>query len=206
MGTDLLTDDDGNPNNFNKKRIHLNERGNEMTNIIKDVTDYDDFKKVFSVFKEEPFFENWTEEEMHNEFLELKTNGEVFGYYLDDDNIVGIITFKFGAFNNHPVSFNDPENVVYFSDVAVLKDHRKKGYAKALTDFALDYIQTFGCYKEAYLRTNYQGSMSKGIMEARGFNVIKDEEGNIITQDITFERTGNHPTSDKRLFLSKRLG
>ena len=177
-----------------------------MTNIIKDVTNYDEFKKVFSVFKEEPFFENWTDEEMHNEFLGLKVNGEIFGYYLNNEGIVGIITFKYGAFGNHPVNFDNPEKTVYFSDIAVIKDFRGRGYAKALTDFALDYIESYDYYKEAYFRTNYEGSMSKGIMEERGFNVIRNDEGDIITQDITFDRTADYPTSDKRLFLSKRLG
>ena len=176
-----------------------------MVNTIKDVTRYEDFKKVFSVFKEEPFFENWTEEEMHDEFLNLKINGEVFGYYLDDKDIAGIVTFKYGAFNDHPVKFDDPEKIIYFSDIAVIKGQRGNGYAKALTDFALDFIESYNYYTDAYLRTNFEGSMSRRIMEARGFEVVKNNEGNIITQDITFERTGDYPVSDKRLFLSKRL-
>lgn len=174
--------------------------------MIKDVTNYEDFKKVFSVFKGEPFFEDWTEEEMHNEFLGLKINGEVFGYYTEDEGIVGIVTFKYGASDKHPVRFDDPEKTIYFSDIAVIKEQRGKGYAKTLTDFALDFVESYNYYTNAYFRTNFEGSMSRRIMEARGFEVIKNDEGEIITQDIPFERTGDYPKLDKRLFLSKRLG
>jgi ribosomal protein S18 acetylase RimI-like enzyme len=174
--------------------------------MIKDITNYDEFKKVFLVFREEPFLEKWSEEKIHKEFLNLKINGEVFGYYLNDENIAGIITFKYGAEKDHPVKFKNPERIIYLSDIAVIKEQRGNGYAQALTDFTLDFIESFNYYSEVYFRTNYEGSMSRRMMESRGFSVMKNSEGDIITQDITFERTRDYPISDKRLFLSKRLG
>ena len=57
------------------------------------IKDYEDFKKVFSVFELEPFYEAWTEEEYQEEFIDFINNGQIYGIYLEN-NICGLITIK----------------------------------------------------------------------------------------------------------------
>ena len=110
-----------------------------MDNTIKNVNNYDDFEKVFKVFKSEPFYEDWTLDELHEEYEKLKNGGEIFGYYLDNSTIVGLITVLRGAKQTHPVTFSDPKKVMYISDIAVINEQRGKGYAKHLADFIINY-------------------------------------------------------------------
>ena len=58
-----------------------------------DNSDYESFKKVFSVFEAEPFYEAWTEEEYAYEFLDFIKNGEIYGIFFGN-TIWGLITIK----------------------------------------------------------------------------------------------------------------
>lgn len=176
-----------------------------MDNLIKNVKKYDDFKKVFEVFKSEPFNENWTEEELYNEYEYLKKSGEIYGYYLDNTTIAGLVTIVYGAIKEHPIVFLKPEKTIYLSDIAVIPQERGKGHAKRLADFIIDYVQLFNYYEQMYLRTNLNGSMSEKIFLERGFTIMNDSHNNIITQDIPFERMNGVVEKDTRKFLSKRL-
>lgn len=55
------------------------------------------------------------------------------------------------------------------------------------------------------MRTNLEGFMSERIFLERGFIIIRDENNNIVTQDVSFERTNGIIKQDTRKFLSKRL-
>jgi len=176
-----------------------------MSNIIKNVNNYDEFKKVFTVFRGEPFFENWTEDQLRYEFDYLKKDGEIYGYYLDNLDMVGLVSIIYGAIKDHPIIFKNPEKTIYLSDIAVINSERGNGYAKKLADFIINYVKGFNNYNEMYMRTNLEGSMSERIFLNRGFEIIRDENNNIITQDVTFERTDGSIKKDTRKFLSKRL-
>ena len=176
-----------------------------MNNVIKDVNNYDDFKKVFLVFCGAPFFENWKEDELRKEYEYLKQNGEIYGYYLNNLDMVGLVSIIYGAVKDHPLLFTSPEKTIYLSDIAIIPTERGNGYAKILADFILDYANKIKYYNEIYMRTNLEGSMSERIFIERGFNIIYDESGNIITQDVSFERIDGIVKKDTRKFLSKRL-
>ena len=176
-----------------------------MNGRIQNLKDYKEFRKVFDIFKHYPFYEAWTEEEFQEEFEELKKYGEIFGYYMNTGEIIGLVSLIYGAKSAHPVTFEDPSRVMYLSDIAVLDEFRSQGYGSRLADFAIGYTELFNYYKEMYLRTNLENSMSEGIFVKRGFEVMKDN-GIIITQQVSFERTKpDLPTLDTRKFLSKKL-
>ena len=59
-----------------------------MENRIKDVKNYSDFRKVFEVFRDKPFYENWIDDEMLKEYEFLKQYGEIYGYYIAVSNYV----------------------------------------------------------------------------------------------------------------------
>ncbi len=170
------------------------------------VKNFNDFKDVFSVFREEPFYEDWQDDSIREQFDYLKENGEVLGYYTDR-NIVGIYSMVDGAIPTHPVKFIEPEKVIYLSDIAIKKKYRGKGYAKDLVNFFMNYFENQDYYNEAYFRTNLVGSMSERLMLPYGFKPILDKDGNIITEDVSFDRTNdNLETLDRRKFLSKKRG
>lgn len=179
--------------------------GKIMKKNIDIVNNYDDFKKVFDVFKGYPFFEDWKDNEIEEEFYYIKKNGEVFGIYYDKNTIMGILNLIYSARDYHPVTFSDPERVMYISDIAMLKEYRGNGFAKRLADFSIDYTNDLNRYDYMYLRTNLEGSMSEKIFTDRGFTVMKDN-GKIITQDVSFKRIGEElPSYDTRKFLVKKL-
>lgn len=173
---------------------------------IKELKEYSDFLKVFKVFMDEPFYEAWTEEEMLEEFKSYENNnGIIFGLY-NEENIKGLITLVYKSIESHPVKFANSQDIVYLSDVATLKETRKKGVGTKLTIHALDYLRSLNKFKYIYTRTNVVGSYSIGIFKKQGFEVIRDEKGNIITQWISFPRVREDiPEQDERLFLIKKL-
>lgn len=185
--------------NLNIKNINC------LTERIKLVDNFSDFEKVFKVFREEPFYENWTKEEMQEEYNEIKSNGEILGYYANND-IAGILTLISGAKESHPVKFTNPDEVIYISDIAVRKQYRGQGFAKELVNYFMNFVNNQEYYKEAYLRTNLQGSMSERLFIPKGFCDMIDENNKIITQMCSFPRTlDNLPEEDERKFLSKKL-
>lgn len=176
-----------------------------MESRIKNLKNYEEFRKVFDIFKYYPFFEAWTEDEFYEEFLYLKQMGEIFGCYLDDNEIVGLVSLIYGAKSSHPVKFENPEKVMYISDIAVTDKYRGNGFAKKLADFAIQYTYLLNYYNEMYLRTNLENSMSEKIFVDRGFEVIKNN-GVIITEDVSFPRTNPAVNNiDTRKFLSLKL-
>ncbi len=176
-----------------------------MKERIKNVKSYEDFRKVFEIFKHYPFFEAWNEEEFLEEYKYLKSNGEIFGSYTNLGDIAGLITMIEGAKESHPVTFVNPDKVMYISDVAVLEPYRGNGYAKQLVNFAIEYTKLLNYYEEIYMRTNLENSMSEGIFVQNGFEVMKNN-GIIITEDISFPRTlPDLPETDTRKFLSRKL-
>ena len=169
------------------------------------VNNFKDFQEVFKVFMSEPFFEAWTENDMKEEFEDIKSHGEILGYYTNFD-IAGLLTLIDGAKESHPVKFENPEKVIYISDVATKKEYRGKGYAKDLVNYFMHFLDNQDYYDRAYLRTNLEGSMSEGLFIPYGFETIRDENNQIITQTCEFPRVKPElPETDVRKFLVKKL-
>lgn len=173
-------------------------------NEIKNVKNYKDFREVYGVFKKEPFYEDWTEEQFYEEYMEILKNGEIFGYY-DNNRIVSLLNIIYGAQKKHPVTFENPDKVIYISDIATLVEYRNKGYGSTIAKYGIEYAKSLNNYDEMYLRTNVENSMSEPIFLANGFEVMK-KDGELITQDVWFKRTRpDIPETDTRKFLSRRL-
>ena len=50
-----------------------------MIKNLKTYGSYEDFKKVYKIFKEYPFYEAWTENLFKEEYEYLKQYGEMYG-------------------------------------------------------------------------------------------------------------------------------
>lgn len=157
--------------------------------------DYIDFKKVFSVFELEPFYEAWTEEDYQEEFIDFINNGQIYGIYLDN-NICGLITIKEKYLKWDELDI-DVEKSIYLSDIAVRRDSRNNGYATKLMKYI---ISEFGNDYDIYMRTNLENSMSEGIATKNGFEIIKEK-----IQTVSFKRTRNDiPETDQRKYLIRK--
>lgn len=172
---------------------------------IKNIKEYEEFRKIYGIFMEYPFYEAWTEEQFAEEYEYLKNNGEIFGCYGNTENIFGLIALVYGAKNTHPVEFENPDKVMYISDIAVLNEYRGNGIGNYLADFAISYTELLNYYNEMYLRTNLENSMSEGIFARKGFEIVR-KDGLIVTEDVYFPRTNSSISDiDKRKFLTKKL-
>ncbi len=174
--------------------------------MIKNLKDYKDFRKVFRIFETEPFWEDWKENQIKEEFDEFQSEGDIFAKY-DVNDIMGIVTLLYGARNYHPVigAFEVPSKVIYISDLAVLHKYRGLGIGTELAKYAVE-VGSLQGKESMYLRTNLEGSMSEHIFDRLGFEVMKDSNGKIITQAVQFPRCKeNVPDTDIRKFMLKRL-
>ncbi len=100
-----------------------------------DNSDYESFKKVFSVFEAEPFYEAWTEEEYAYEFLDFIKNGEIYGIFFGN-TIWGLITIKEKYLKWDALEIEVAKSI-YLSDIAVCKEARNKGYATQLMRYII---------------------------------------------------------------------
>lgn len=175
-----------------------------MKEEIKVIDNYEDFRKVFIIFRDYPFFEELSLSEIDEEFNYIKKEGESFGYYLDKQ-IVGLLNIIYKAKESQPIEFLDPTKVMYISDIAILNEFRGRGYAKKLADFAINYTISLNKYELMYLRTNLINSMSEGIFTSRGFEVYY-QDGNILTEEVSFKRSKSDLEEvDIRKFLVKKI-
>ena len=87
--------------------------------------DYDKFKKIFTVFEKEPFYEAWTEQNYNDEFNDFIENGEIYGIFIKNE-ICGLVTIK-AKYKKWEELDLDIEKSIYLSDIAVSKDKRNNG-------------------------------------------------------------------------------
>lgn len=173
--------------------------------MVKKLNNYNDFRKVFKIFETEPFWEKWSEELIREEYDEFQSIGGIYAKY-DIDDIMGIITLIYGARSSHPVTFEDPSKAIYISDLAVLHEYRGKGVGSELAEIALMKAYMKNNINWLYLRTNLEGSMSENIFSKLGFEIMKDQAGKIITQDVQFPRCIEGVSdTDVRKFMLKRI-
>lgn len=164
-----------------------------MNGKIKELTNLEDFKKVYRVFSGPPYNEKYTEEELEEIFREYREKGYIYGAY-NDKECVGMIALERGAKVDQPVNFPD-ENVMYLADVAVLSNYRKKGLGNQLMLYGVMQSKALG-YEKLYMRTLERGSMSYSIALRIGFKQIPN-----LFQNVERERISGKTETMKNIFL-----
>lgn len=56
-----------------------------MNGKIKELTELEDFKKVYKVFSGPPYNEKYTEEELETIFRDYQSKGYIYGVYREDE-------------------------------------------------------------------------------------------------------------------------
>jgi GNAT superfamily N-acetyltransferase len=169
-----------------------------MDGKIKKMENVEDFKKVYKVFSEPPYNEEYARGEIEKIFDEYNQNGYIYGVY-NEDECVGLVAIERGAKKDQPVKYDD-ENTMYLADVAVLDKYRRTGLGSQLMLYAVLQSKALG-YKKMYMRTLEKGkSMSYGIAKKIGFKLIPN-----VYQDVERERTDGTIGTLKNIFLEINL-
>lgn len=164
-----------------------------MNSQIKELTNLEDFKKVYKVFSGPPYNEKYTEEELEEIFKEYQEKGYMYGAY-NYDECVGLIVLERGAKEDQPVNYQN-EKVMYLADIAVLDNYRRKGLGNQLMLYGVMQSKVLG-YDKMYMRTLEKGSMSYGIASKIGFKQIPN-----VFQEVERERTNGLTQTMKNIFI-----
>lgn len=164
-----------------------------MNGQIRELTNLEDFKKVYKVFSGPPYNEKYTEEELEKIFREYKEKGYIYGVYSSEE-CVGMIALERGIKAGQPVNFQD-EKIMYLADIAVLNSYRRKGLGNQLMLYGVMQSKVLG-YKKLYMRTLERGSMSYGIALRIGFRQIPN-----LFQSVEKERINGQKESMQNIFL-----
>ncbi|MCI8277663.1 MAG: GNAT family N-acetyltransferase [Clostridia bacterium] len=168
-----------------------------MNGQIKELTDLEDFKKVYKVFSGPPYNEKYTEEELEEIFREYQEKGYMYGVY-NKEECVGMIALERGVKENQPVDFLE-EKVMYLADIAVLNNYRRKGLGNQLMLYGVMQSKALG-YGKLYMRTLERGSMSYGIALKIGFKQIPN-----LFQNVEKERVNGQVETMQNIFLELDL-
>ena len=164
---------------------------------------FDDFKNVFYEFRKKPYYEDWTEKDVKEEYDYLNNNGNIFVKEVDG-KVVGLITLLQGIQSGHELIL-PTNNVGYISDIAVLEEYRRHGYGTELMKYALTRFENAN-NEYAYFRTLRNGSMSEPIGLKLGFETVYKDNGEMLIQNCSFPRINNCvPETEERKFLIKKL-
>ena len=164
---------------------------------------FEDFKNVFYEFRKKPYFEDWNEKLVKDEYDFLSSNGEIYVKEVND-KIIGIVTLLSGIQPNHELIL-PTNNVGYISDIAVLEECRRRGYGTELMQYAIDKFKKNG-NEYAYFRTLRNGSLSEPIGLKLGFETVYKDNGDMLIQNCSFPRIDNKiPETEERKFLVKKL-
>ena len=179
------------------------EEDNKMKRNIKAITrdEIEDFIELYRVFRDSPYFENWTDEMIYEEYRDLESSGHIYGYYLDN-KCVGLITFRpMRLVDHHPVYYEHPEKVAYLADMTVLKEYRGNGIGTSLMKYAINMLKKEG-FEKVYMKTLEIGkSMSYSIAIKLGFKLL-DEITSVDTMKRTDERVDKN---DIKIYLERKL-
>lgn len=162
----------------------------------------EDFIKLYKVFRNAPYYEDWTDELIIEEYNSLLTDGYVYGCYLEEDNCVGLITFRPMHLEDlHPVHYEHPEKVAYLADITVLPEYRGQGIGTCLMQYALDVLKEEG-FEKVYMKTLEVGkSMSYGIAVKLGFKLLDGVTSIDRMKRVIKERN----EEDVKIFLDREL-
>ena len=154
---------------------------------------------MYKVFEQPPYSEKFSDEEILDEYKLLTSGGRVYGYY-NQGICIGMVTYNKNLLYEHPIYYEQPEKVVYLSDVTVLKEFRGKGIGTTLMKYAIEKAKEEG-YEIMYMRTLQPGqSMSYGIALKLGFKKLAE------TETVIRERHDKgRDTVDERIFLDINL-
>jgi len=162
--------------------------------------DYQVFERIFRVFEGEPFWEKWTDLMILEAFKEFLLTGKMFAY---ED--YGLMNIQFNKKKLDSLPYEKWGNFIYLSDVAVLTNSRKQGVGSELIDYLIEYGYE-NKFDSLYFRTNYQGSMLANIGIKKGFEILTDENNQIITEDVSFPRIKDDIAEvDTRQYLYRKL-
>jgi len=161
--------------------------------------DYKIFENIFREFERAPFFEKWSDEEILEEFGEFLKEGKMFTY----DN-KGLMNIQFNKKKSNLLPYSDWGNFIYLSDIVVLEKYRGNGIASSMFDYLIAYAQNLN-FNSIYFRTNLVGSMSESIGTKRGFRIVTNSNGGIITDEVSFLRQNGAIQSDTRKYLVKGI-
>jgi ribosomal protein S18 acetylase RimI-like enzyme len=172
--------------------------------------DYEQFKNVLYVFKEAPWYENLTEEDVKSEWqLYEKSKIEkalekdiimpndfysVLGYFVDDQ-LVSMISYTLSYGNDdlhleHGVDFNKDDIISYIYGMATLSSARGHGYNTKLLKQLVEYFKQININK-SYAR----------------YAVNKDEI-NYVNQnyDIISQGHSKYPSKSESINILKKCG
>ena len=164
---------------------------------------FEDFKNVYLVFRKKPFYEDWDDEKVREEYDFYNKNGEIYVKEVDG-KAVGLVALLNGIQSGHGLEL-PTDNVGYISDIAVLEECRRRGYGTELMQYAVDLFTKAG-NEYAYFRASRYGSMSEPIGLKLGFEPVYKSNGELLVQECSFPRVNNCvPEVDERKFLIKKL-
>jgi len=161
----------------------------------------EDFVELYKIFRNPPYEEDWTDDEIYAQYKDLYKNGYVHGYYCEGE-CIGLVTFReMRLEDGHPVHYSDSEKVAYLADIIVLPEFRRRGVGTRLMENALDTLK-YNDFTKVYMKTLEIGkSMSYGIAIKLGFKLI---EG--VTSIDTMKRTSaTRKESDIKIYLDREL-
>lgn len=167
---------------------------------IKEITpkEIKDFISVYKVFRGHPYYEDWTEKLIIEEFGRLTQYGKIYGYYTKGI-CVGIVTYRCTLQEDHPVYYEQADTV-YLADIAVLKQYRGKGIGTKLMKYALVKMKEDG-YIRVYMKTLEIGkSMSYNIAIEQGFQLLKG-----VRSIDTMKKIGKREEGDVKIYLTRKL-
>lgn len=181
--------------------LKVDKEKKAMEETIREIKkeNYQDFYKMYKVFEQPPYSEKFSDEEILDEYKLLTSGGRVYGYY-NQGICIGMVTYNKNLLYEHPIYYEQPEKVVYLSDVTVLKEFRGKGIGTTLMKYAIEKAKEEG-YEIMYMRTLQPGqSMSYGIALKLGFKKLAE------TETVIRERHDKgRDTVDERIFLDINL-
>lgn len=171
-----------------------------MSGTIRRVTNFEQFEKLYKIFEEPPYNEKFTREEVFEIYNELISLGHIDGYFLNN-NLIGCIGYRRMITDEHPVKYDYNEQVAYFAEIIVQREHRGHGFGTELINHMLKCLKSEG-YSKVYMRTlQPEQSMSYRIAVNCGFSLMKG-----IVQEVESPRTTeDRSTVDIRIFLEKNL-
>ena len=176
---------------------------NEKKVVIRTITNFEDFEKGITVFRNAPYYEILSVSDMEEEYNTYVENGIALGCYVDNE-IAGLNCIVHEADPKHSVMFDKDARVAYYSGLAVRTNFRGLGLGKLLVSETDKFLQDLKMFDYSYARILTKGSMSEGIFKRNGFRDIYDEFGDLIVDDVDYERnTPNVPTSDQRKYMGK---
>lgn len=187
-----------------EKIIFKKERKNNDIITLKTVNDFKEFKEVLKVFSTYPYYEILSDKDCKEEYELYLENGIVIGHYINDI-ISGINCIVYKQDDNHSIKFDNQDSIAYHSGFAVKENLRNHGIGKSLIETTEQYLANTNKFNYEYARILCEGSMSERIFKNYGFIDAYDNNGNLITDDITYIDSNKQIHQDKRKYMVKTL-